>query len=150
MRKTLPLLSVLIMAGALLSGCAYTDKVETKFGRGVANTADIVRAGEFRRSMEQTALFQGPETAYSTGFFRGINRTLSRTGIGIYEVVTAPIPPFHPVATDHFAPGPVYPDNYNPGVVADSAFATDTLLGFSGGPVLPMVPGSRFTIFEMH
>lgn len=150
MRKTLLLLAVLVMAGAFLSGCAYTNNVENKFGRGMANTYDIVRAGEFRRSMEQTALFDGPDTAYTTGFFRGINRTLCRTGIGVYEVATAPIPPFHPVFTDHFAPGPVYPDNYTPGVVADSMFATDTILGFGGGDVLPFVPGQRFTVFETH
>jgi hypothetical protein len=141
MRKTLLLLAVLIMAGAFLSGCAYTNNVENKFGRGMANTYDIVRAGEFRRSLEQTALFDGPDTAYTTGFFRGI---------GVYEVVTAPIPPFHPVFTHQFAPGPVYPDNYTPGVMADSMFATDTILGFGGGPVLPFVPGERFTIFETH
>ncbi len=150
MRKTLPLLAVLVMAGAFLSGCAYTNNVENKFGRGMANTYDIVRMGEFRRSMEQSALFQGPDTAYSTGFIHGVNRTLSRTGIGVYEVVTAPIPPFHPVFTDKFAPGPVYPDNYTPGLVADSMFATDTELGYSGGDVLPFVPGVRFRVFDMH
>src|SRR5262249_43191631 len=150
MRNTLPLLSVLVMAGAFLSGCAYTNNVENKFGRGMANTADIVRAGEFRRSVEQTGIFNGPEAAYSTGFIRGVNRTLCRTGIGIFEAATAPIPPFHPVFTDHFAPGPVYPDNYTPGLVADSMFATDTYLGYSGGDVLPFVPGSRFEVFEMH
>lgn len=150
MRKTLLLLTVLVTAGAFLSGCAYTDKVENKFGRGMANSYDIVRAGEFRRSMEQTALFDGPDAAYTTGFFRGINRTLCRTGIGVYEVVTAPIPPYHPVFTHQFAPGPVYPDNYTPGVVADSMFATDTLVGFGGGDILPFVPGERFTVFETH
>ena len=150
MRKTLLLLAVLVMAGAFLSGCAYTNNVESKFGRGMANSYDIVRAGEFRRSVEQTSLFEGPDAAYTTGFFRGINRTICRTGIGVYEVVTAPIPPFHPVFTDHFAPGPVYPDNYTPGVVADSMFATDTELGYSGGDVLPFIPGERFEIFEMH
>lgn len=116
----------------------------------MANSADIIRMGEFRRSMEQTALFQGPDTAYSTGFVRGIDRTLARTGIGVYEMVTAPIPPYGPVFTDHFAPGPVYPDNYNPSILADSMFATDTYLGYSGGNELPFLPGNRFSVFEMH
>jgi putative exosortase-associated protein (TIGR04073 family) len=150
MRTTLPLLAVLAIAGTLLSGCAYTNNVENKFGRGMANTYDIVRGGEFRRSMEQTALFEGPDTAYSVGFIHGFNRTLSRTGIGVYEVVTAPFPPYHPVFTDKFAPGPVYPDNYTPGVIADSMFATDTELGYSGGDVLPFIPGQRFRVFDMH
>ena len=150
MRKTLLLLAVLAVAGSLLSGCAYTNKVENKFGRGMANTYEIVRAGEFRRSMEQTAFFDGPDAAYSVGFIHGVNRTFSRTGIGLYEVVTAPFPPFHPVFTDKFAPGPVYPDNYTPGLIADSMFATDTELGYSGGDVLPFIPGVRFRVFDMH
>ncbi|HLX69928.1 MAG TPA: exosortase system-associated protein, TIGR04073 family [Verrucomicrobiae bacterium] len=150
MRKTLSLLAVLAVAGLFTSGCAWQDNTENKFGRGMANAADIVRGGEFRRSMEQTALFKGPDTAYSTGFIHGVNRTLQRTGIGVYEMVTAPIPPYHPVFTDRFAPGPVYPDNYVPTLWADSMFATDTYMGFSGGNVLPFIPGSRFQIFEMH
>ena len=147
MRKTLLLLAVLVTAGTLVSGCA---NVENKFGRGMSNTFDIVRAGEFRRTMEQSALFDGPDFAYSTGFVHGVNRTLSRTGIGVYEMVTAPFPPYHPIFTDHFAPGPVYPDNYAPGVIADSMFYTDTELGYGGGDVLPMIPGSRFRVFDMH
>lgn len=150
MRKTLPLLAVVAIAGLLASGCAWTNNTENKFGRGIANTTDIVRLGEFRRTMEQTALFQGPDMAYSTGFVRGLNRTLARSGIGVYEVVTAPFPPYHPVFTDHFAPGPVYPDNYAPSIIADSMFATDTSLGFSGGNELPFVPGNRFEVFGMH
>ncbi len=116
----------------------------------MSNTFEIVRAGEFRRTMEQTALFDSPDTAYTTGFVRGINRTLARTGIGVYEMITAPFPPYDPVFTDHFAPAPVYPDNYQPNLMADSMFDTDTFIGFSGGDVLPIVPGSRFKIFEMH
>jgi putative exosortase-associated protein (TIGR04073 family) len=147
MRKTLPFLAVLGLAAVFASGCA---NVENKFGRGMANTAEIVRAGEMRRSMEQTALFDGPDAAYTTGFIHGLNRTLARTGIGVYEVVTAPFPPYHPVFTDRFAPGPVYPDNYTPNLVADSLFATDTELGYSGGDVMPFLPGVRFRIFDMH
>jgi putative exosortase-associated protein (TIGR04073 family) len=150
MRKTLSLLAVLSLAGLITSGCAWHDKMETKFGRGFANTAEIARGGEFRRSMEQTALFKGPESAYSTGFFHGINRTLSRTGIGVYEMVTAPFPPYHPVFTGRFAPGPVFPDNYTPSVISDSMFATDTYLGFSGGNEMPFIPGNRFEVFSMH
>ncbi|HYG34078.1 MAG TPA: exosortase system-associated protein, TIGR04073 family [Clostridia bacterium] len=147
MRKTLPLLAALVALGALATGCANTER---KFGRGLSNMAEPLRMGEMRRTMEQTALFDGPDAAYSTGFVRGLNRTLARTGIGIYEVVTAPIPPYDPVATDYLAPGPVYPDNYTPGLVEDASFATDTNLGFSGGDVSPVIPGSRFRIFDTH
>ena len=129
----------------LAAGCAGPEQ---KLGRGINNVTEFARGGEIRRSMEQTAIWDGPDTAYTTGFFRGINRTLCRTGIGVYEIVTAPIPPYHPVFTDHFAPGPVYPDNYKPGLQEDSMFATDTSIGFSGGDEFPMVPGSRFRVFD--
>jgi putative exosortase-associated protein (TIGR04073 family) len=147
MRKTFPLLAALAITGTLFTGCA---NVERKFGRGMSNTFEIVRGGEIRRTMEQTALFDGPDTAYTTGFIKGLNRTLARTGIGIYEIVTAPIPPYGPVATDYLSPGPVYPDSYQPGLMEDSTFSTDTNLGFAGGDVAPFIPGSRFRIFDTH
>lgn len=150
-RKTSSLLAVAAVAGLLCAGCAGPER---KFGRGMANTFEIVRGGEFRRTMEQSALFEGPDYAYFTGFVKGLNRTLGRTGIGIYEVVTFPIPNpgrgYDPVCTDTFSPGPVYPDNYQPGLLEDSMFSTDTNLGFAGGDIFPMVPGSRFRIFDTH
>ena len=147
MRNKFSLLAVLLVTGALASGCA---NVERKFGRGMANTFEPIRGGEFRRTMEQTALFDTPDATYSTGFIRGINRTIGRTCLGVYEMVTAPIPPYHPIWTDTFAPGPVYPDNYKPSVMSDSMFATDTYLGFSGGDVAPLIPNNRFKIFDIH
>jgi putative exosortase-associated protein (TIGR04073 family) len=145
MRKSLPLFAAMVITGFFATGCA---NVEQKFGRGMANSMDIVRGGEFRRTMEQRALLDGPEYAATTGLVRGMNRTLARTGIGLWEIVSAPFPPYHPIFIDHFAPGPVYPDNFAPGIIADSMTATDTYLGFSGGDVAPMIPGSRFRVFE--
>jgi putative exosortase-associated protein (TIGR04073 family) len=145
MRNSFLLLSAVLSVAALGTGCA---NVERKFGRGMANTHEIIRAGEFRRTMEQTALFDSPERTYTFGFIRGVNRTLARTGIGIYEVITAPFPPYDPVATRYLAPGPVYPDNYKPDIMADSMFETDTSIGFSGGPIAPGVPGNRFRVLS--
>jgi putative exosortase-associated protein (TIGR04073 family) len=146
MRKSICLL-LSAAAIASLTGCA---NVEEKFGRGMANSFEIVRAGEMRRTMEQSALFDNPDYSYTTGFMRGLNRTLARTGIGIYEVVTAPFPPYDPVCTDYIAPAPVYPDNYIPGILSDATFDTDTTVGFSGGEVMPFFPGSRFSVFRDH
>jgi len=147
MRNTFTLLASLAMAGALLTGCANTEK---KLGRGMSNMTELVRLGEMRRSIEQTALFDQPGGHYATGFLRGLNRTLARTGVGIYEVVTAPFPPYDPIFTDYLSPNPVYPDNYRPGILDDAMFATDANMGFSGGDIFPYVPGSRFKIFETH
>ncbi len=146
MQKTLPLLAVIAIA-VVASGCANTER---KFGRGMRNVMEVTRLGEFRRTVEQTALFDGPDVGYTTGFIRGLNRTLARTGVGIYEIVTAPLPPYDPVLTGYLAPGTVYPDNYTPGLLEDSMFATDTNLGYSGGDVMPFMPGSRFRIFDTH
>src|SRR5882762_7407150 len=153
MRNSITFLATATVLALFASGCASTDQgfsFEQKFGRGLRNVTEFVRGGEIRRSMEQTALLDGPDMAYTTGFIRGFNKSLARTGIGIYEMVTAPFPPYDPVFTDYFAPGPVYPDNYLPNLLEDSMFSTDTNLGFSGGDVAPFIPGSRFRIFDAH
>jgi putative exosortase-associated protein (TIGR04073 family) len=161
-------ISTILLAGTLtltMAGCAGPEQ---KMGRGLNNLTEFTRLGDIRRSMEQTALWDGPSAGYTTGFLRGFNRSLARTGIGIYEVVTAPIPPYGPVLSDteglypdpsiktrNYPWGglalperPVFPASYEPGFISGSLFNTDTYLGFSGGDVAPMVPGSRFHIFD--
>lgn len=151
MRKTLPLLGLLILSAALAGGCANPER---KLGRGLSNTFEIVRMGEMRRTVEQTSLFDGPSEGYTTGFVNGFERTFARTGLGMYEVVTFPFPtPGHgydPLCERYLAPGPVFPDNYKPSLMEDAMFATDTNIGFSGGNIAPFIPGSRFRIFETH
>ena len=138
-------ISLLALAALFTSGCAGPEQ---KFGRGMSNTFEIVRAGEMRRSIEQTAVFESPSAGYTAGAVSGLNRTLARTGLGIYEIVTAPFPPYHPIWTSYLSPGPVYPESYKPGLISDSMFDTDTYTGFSGGEVAPFVPGSRFRVFD--
>ena len=145
MRNIFPFLATLVIAGALTSGCANTEK---KLGRGMSNMGEIVRLGEMRRSIEQASLFEKPGGHYSHGFIRGLNKTLVRTSVGVYEVVTFPFPPYDPLFTDYLSPNCVYPDNYKPDILDDSLFATDTNMGFSGGDIAPYVPGSRFKIFN--
>ena len=43
-----------------------------------------------------------------------------------------------------------YTEKLNFQLVEDSAFSTDTNLGFAGGDVNPLVPGNRFRIFDTH
>ena len=147
MRKKFSILAACAVAVTLLSGCANAER---KFGRGMANLMEPVRMGEIRRSVEQAALFDSPESGYSYGFIRGLNKTLARTGVGVYEVVTAPFPPYDQPFPNYLTPKPVFPDSYTPTLIEDSTFATDTNLGFSGGDVHPLVPGSRFRIFDTH
>jgi putative exosortase-associated protein (TIGR04073 family) len=147
MRNTVFLLAAVAALGTLAGGCANAEK---KFGRGMRNSYEVVRLGEMRRSVEQTALFEGPEVGYTTGFVIGFNRTLARTGLGVFEVLTAPLPPYKPLFTSYLAPNPVYPDSYRPGLIDEPTFATDTMLGFSGGDIAPFIPGSRFKVFDGH
>jgi putative exosortase-associated protein (TIGR04073 family) len=145
MRKTLFILPSLLLVTGLFSGCANAEK---KFSRGLNNSWEIVRGGEFRRSVEQVSLNDGMDAGFSAGFVRGLNRTFARTGLGFYEMITAPFPPYEWIASDYLPPGPAFPDNYVPGVMEDSMFATDSSVGFSGGDVAPMIPGSRFRVFD--
>jgi putative exosortase-associated protein (TIGR04073 family) len=145
MRNALFFFGVAALAALLVSGCAGP---EAKLGRGMSNFGEVVRGGELRRSVEQAGVFDSPDMAYTTGFVRGFDRTVARTGMGLYEIVTFPFPPYHPIFTKYISPESVYPDNYTPSLVSDSMFDTDTYLGFSGGDVMPFVPGSRFKVFD--
>ena len=136
---------VVAAVAVLVVGCA---KTEEKLGRGISNMTEFVRMGEMRRSVEQTSLFEGPDKAYTTGLVRGFNKSIVRTGVGIYEILTCPFPPYDPVFTSYITARPVQPDSFMPGMIADSTMSPDTNLGFSGGEVFPMMPGSRFRIFE--
>lgn len=152
------LLALATMA-VVLSGCGG---VERKLGRGMNNATEIFRGGEMRRSIEQAGLFEGPETAFSTGLVRGMNRTFARTALGFSEIITAPFPPYSPYAFpdkwfadpttklkgEPFSLNPPYPDAYQPRIFSDTLFHTDSRIGFSGGEVMPIVPGSRFRVFE--
>ena len=68
-----------------------------------------------------------------------------RRGVGAYEVATFPLPPYGPVMYPEWR---LYPDSYKHGLFDDSIFSPDANLGFSGGEILPIMPGSRFHIFD--
>jgi putative exosortase-associated protein (TIGR04073 family) len=145
MRNAIPFLAVAALAVCFTSGCAGPEQ---KLGRGMSNFYEGVRLGEMRRSVEQTAVFDSTDAAFTTGFVHGFDRSMARTGIGFYEVVTFPFPPYHPIATKYLSPEPAYPDSYKPGLPDDPLFNTDTYIGFSGGDVAPFMPGSRFNVFD--
>ncbi len=150
MRNSFFTLAFIAAIGLFAAGCAGPEQ---KFGRGLNNTFEVVRGGEFRRTIEQTAMFDSPEEGYTLGFIRGINRSAARVGIGLYEMITFPIPNhggqvYDPICTNYLSPQPAYPDSFKPGLIEDSTFATDTAVGFGGGDVAPIIPGSRFRIFD--
>jgi putative exosortase-associated protein (TIGR04073 family) len=145
MRNISYLAGTLALVAALGAGCAGPEE---KLGRGLSNSTEFIRLSELQRSEEQAGLFDGTDVGLTTGLVRGIDRTLARTGVGIYEVVTAPLPPYGPVCTDYLSPRSQYPDGYQPRKWSDSMFDTDRMMGFSGGDVAPWFPGSKFRVFD--
>jgi len=142
MRKLISSAMATLAIGMFATGCAGPEQ---KLGRGISNVTEFARMGEIRRSMEQTAVWESPDKAYTVGVIRGVNRSLARTAVGAYEILTFPFPTYDPI----FLPSdPAYPDSYSPGMIADPTFGSDVALGFSGGDVAPMIPGSRFRIFD--
>jgi putative exosortase-associated protein (TIGR04073 family) len=134
-------LTLVVCIAALSAGCASAER---KLGRGLTNLSEPLRMGELQRSFEQTYLWDGPDAAQGRGIIAGMNRTVGRTAVGLFEVLTFPVP-----SEPYFKPeNPVYPDTYKPGILDTSAVRTDTSLGFDSTDVAPMFPGSRFKIFE--
>jgi len=151
MRKSLSILAIGAVSLSFV-GCASHQITgpERKLGRGINNLMEFTRGGEIRRSMEQAGIFNDPDVAYTSGFIHGFNRSVARTFVGAYEIITFPIPngpgkDFSPIMLPE---NPVYPASYKPGLVADQSFATDNHLGFSGGEVAPFMPNSRFKVFD--
>jgi putative exosortase-associated protein (TIGR04073 family) len=149
MRNIIPFLAVSILASLFTAGCAGPEE---KLGRGISNSLEFARGGEMRRSIEQTAVFESPSQAYTTGVIRGIDRSFERTGVGLWEIASFPFPnhkdSYGPIDTARLSPGPVYPESYKPGLISDAMFDTDTYTGFGGGDVAPWIPGSRFRVFN--
>ena len=150
----MPFFALAVLAAMLTAGCSGEKfqsglyNTEDKFGRGMRNSFEIVRMGDMRRTVEQTTIFDSPSQGYTTGFVRGLNKSLTRTGVGVYEMVTAPFPPYHPVLTHYIPAEPTGPESYKPGRISSGLFDTDTYMGFSGGEVAPFIPGSRFRVFD--
>jgi putative exosortase-associated protein (TIGR04073 family) len=145
MRNAIPFLAAAALAALFTAGCAGPEE---KVSRGLNNLTEFTRMGEIQRSVEQTAIFNAPNYNYAGGFIHGFDQSLARTALGAYEVVTFPLPPYHPVLTKYVPPGTIYPASYHPGLVSSPTFDTDQYIGFTGGDVAPFIPGSRFTIFD--
>jgi putative exosortase-associated protein (TIGR04073 family) len=144
MRNVLPLLALVLIAATFTSGCAGPEE---KLGRGIRNTYEVVQLSGLRRSVEQTSVWNSPAEGYTTGVVKGVNLSLARTGVGLYEILTFPFPPYHPVFTKYISPEPIYPGNYMPNLPADPIFATDQYIGYSGGTFFSFIPGSQFNVY---
>ena len=146
MRKLIFLFAV-TAAAVVITGCAGPEQ---KLSRGLSNTFEVVRWGDMRQSVEQNAVFPAPGVGggYTYGVVHGFDQSMKRIGLGLYEVVTFPIPAYHPIFTNSIPAQPQSTDSYKPGLVSSTTFDADTYTGFSGGTILPIIPGNRFTVFE--
>jgi putative exosortase-associated protein (TIGR04073 family) len=138
-------LGALLLVAALVAGCAGA---QNKLGRGINNSLEPIRLADWRRSVQQTMLYDSPNANYHTGMVRGFTKTMARTGVGLYEILTFPIPSYDPICTDYITPLPVYPDGLKPGLPDQPVFYPDTDLGFSGGTIGGFIPGGTFRVFD--
>jgi putative exosortase-associated protein (TIGR04073 family) len=147
MRNAKPLIALSAMAALFLAGCAGPEQ---RLGDGMNNLTEFARMGELNRSIEQTSIFDSPESGYTTGFIHGFDQSVYRTVMGAYQVVTFPAGNALTESSfdQKYVPrGTPYPDSYQPGLMDTSLFQTDTYFGFTGGDVAPFIPGSRFSVF---
>jgi putative exosortase-associated protein (TIGR04073 family) len=144
MRKLFFLFAAAVAAVGM-TGCSGP---EHKLARGIDNTMEIVRWGDMRRSIEQNAVFSAPDVSYSYGVIHGFNQSICRVGLGLVEVATFPLPSYKPICTNTVPANPQYPASYRPGLVSSSTFDTSTYSGYSGGDIMPYIPGSRFNIYD--
>jgi putative exosortase-associated protein (TIGR04073 family) len=141
----LSLLGAAALAGVMLAGCSNMEK---KLGRGINNTIEPIRLADMRRNVEQGALARPGEVNYFTGAVRGFNQTLARTGLGLFEIITFPIPPYEPLFENTITPLPRHPDSDPQRLWADPLFATDPDIGFSGGEIAPWLPANKFYVHD--
>ena len=145
MRTATNFLAALALTALFTAGCAGPEQ---KLGRGINNTFEIVRMGEMQRSIEQSAIVDGAGVGYTYGVVHGFNKTIARTGVGLYEIVTCPLPSYDPIFTSYLPAKPVGPDSRHISLPDDPLFETDTYTGFSGGNLFEFIPGSKFSVFD--
>jgi putative exosortase-associated protein (TIGR04073 family) len=95
-----------ILAGAVLIGSltAAAPSAEAdagrKFGRGLSNVALGVL--EVPGQIVTTSENQGLLTGLTLGTVKGVGYFVMREVTGVYEIVTAPFPPYGPVITPEY------------------------------------------------
>ena len=137
--RSLNLYVVLAAAGLmpLLTGC---NSMEKKLGRGLTNLAEPLRMGELMRSTEQNSIALDSDGSPGYGLVHGFARTIERTAVGAFEVVTFPIPT-QPII---YPVNPVFPDSQERSQIGYAGIGSDQFIGFQDSSVAPFIPGSEF------
>ncbi|MFO1457923.1 MAG: exosortase system-associated protein, TIGR04073 family [Verrucomicrobiota bacterium] len=137
--RSLKLYAVLAIVGVtpLLTGC---NSMEKKLGRGLTNLAEPLRMGELVRSAEQNSLSMDIDGSPGYGVIHGFTRTIERTAVGAFEVVTFPIPT-QPII---YPVNPVFPDSQERSQIGYFGIGSDQFIGLQDSSVAPFIPGSEF------
>lgn len=89
-RLTLSLAFAVLLSAGGLGQPARADTPADKFGRGLSNLA--LGSMEIPAQIIQEDRRRGPFWAASLGFAKGVGGFVTRTLVGVYEVVTFPAP----------------------------------------------------------
>ena len=84
------LIVIFIAIFTCVSSDCYAQNMLRKFGRGLANI--VTGPVEILREIEAAFFDEGPAAAVTYGVVSGIYKTVLREIVGVYEVVTFPIP----------------------------------------------------------
>ena len=104
----LAVISVLIISLVCIQSPCFAQNMLRKLGRGVSNVATSVF--EIPKSIQEIFYEEGVVAAGTYGIIDGIYKCLLRTVVGVYEVVTFPIP---------------FPADYAPIVEPEFMFSSD-------------------------
>src|SRR5262245_57849367 len=87
-------LAAWVVAAVLVMGFSATntfaDNAGRKLGRGLANT--LFGVAEIPIQVQRTLEQEGSGAAITYGVCKGIGHFFMREGVGIYEIITFPIP----------------------------------------------------------
>ena len=89
------------MLVVLATQFVYADTPMKKLGRGFCNI--LTCPLELFKGVQDVGNENGPLAAYSYGILEGLFNTVVRAAVGVYEVVTFPIPvppDFEPILTN--------------------------------------------------
>ena len=90
-RKTVIIIISLMLIGLFsIQSTCFAENMLRKLGRGLANVA--TGAIEIPKAVQETFYEEGPVAAVSWGLMDGVYKFFARTLVGVYEVVTFPIP----------------------------------------------------------
>jgi len=101
MKRIISIGLIFLFILCLSSSNAYCESAMKKLGRGLSNA--ITAPFEIPEQISRTNMQDGPAAAMTYGTLKGLAMTGVRAIVGIYEVVTFPIPfpkGYSPILTD--------------------------------------------------